>query len=410
MVRVPLILTAIAVLAVAGIAVAQGEVMRVDPASFASAQEARQALSAATSARDEARARAAQLERQAEASSDAAEKAARESAAAAARIQQAEAGIAAEEARIGLIGTEQARLREVLGTKQRPMLHLTAALQQFARRPALLSVLRPGSVKDVVYVRAVLDSTVPQVQARTAELRTRLARQRALADEAQAATASLAEERKSLAARRVELAKLEADQRLRARAAGGSANREAERVLALAEQARDLDGLVGELDRAAALRTRLAALPGPVLRPAQPAEESAGPVPSNAEPSPAATGAPSPYMLPVTGRTLTGFGAPVSGGTSRAIALQPQAEAQVVAPAAGRIAFAGPYEGYGTIVIVEHSGGWTSLVTGLAQASVRVGENVVAGAPLGRAPRSAPRIELELRRDGEPVNPASWLR
>ena len=410
MVRAPQIITAIAALAVAGIAVAQGESARVDPASFASAQEARQALSAATSARDEARARAAQLERQAEASRDAAEKAARESAAAAARIQQAEAGIAAEEARIGLIGTEQARLREVLGTKQRPMLHLTAALQQFARRPALLSVLRPGSVKDVVYVRAVLDSTVPQVQARTAELRTRLARQRALADEAQAATASLAEERKSLAARRVELAKLEADQRLRARAAGGSANREAERVLALAEQARDLDGLVGELDRAAALRTQLAALPGPVLRPAQPAQESAGPEPSDAEPSPSATGAPSPYMLPVTGRTLTGFGAPVSGGTSRAIALQPQAEAQVVAPAAGRIAFAGPYEGYGTIVIVEHPGGWTSLVTGLAQASVRVGENVVAGAPLGRAPRTAPRIELELRRDGEPVNPASWLR
>ena len=410
MVRATFILTAIAVLAAAGIAVAQQQAQRFDTASFASAQEAREALSAANSARDEARTRAAQLERQAEASRDAAEKAARESAAAAARIQQAEAGIAAEEARIGLIGTEQARLREVLGTKQRPMLHLTAALQQFARRPALLSVLRPGSVKDVVYVRAVLDSTVPQVQARTAELRTRLARQRALAEEAQAATASLAAEQQSLAARRLELAKLEADQRLRARAAGGSATREAERVLALAEQARDLDGLVGELDRAAALRTRLAALPGPVLRPAEPAQESAGPERSQAEPSPVATGAPTPYMLPVTGRTLVGFGAPVSGGTSRAIALQPRAEAQVVAPAAGRIAFAGPYEGYGTIVIVEHPGGWTSLVTGLALASVRVGEDVVAGAPLGRAPKAAPRIELELRRDGEPVNPASYLR
>ena len=65
---------------------------------------------------------------------------------------------------------ERAVLREQLGREQQPVVHLTAALQQFSRRPLALSVLRPGSVEDTVYLRAMLDSAVPQVQARTAGL------------------------------------------------------------------------------------------------------------------------------------------------------------------------------------------------------------------------------------------------
>ena len=66
------------------------------------------------------------------------------------------------------------------------------------------------------------------------------------------------------------LAALESRQRIQSRQASGTAAREAERALALAEQARDLDSLMGTLDKAAALRQQLAALPGPVMRPARP--------------------------------------------------------------------------------------------------------------------------------------------
>ena len=83
--------------------------------------------------------------------------------------------------------------------------------------------------------------------------------------------------------------------------------------------------------------------------------------------------------------------------------------AQVVAPAAGRVAFAGPYRGYGRIVIIEHPGGWTSLVTGLARTDVAVGEQVVGGGPLGIAAQASPEITLELRRDGEAVNPLRFV-
>jgi len=106
---------------------------------------------------------------------------------------------------------------------------------------------------------------------------------------------------------------------------------------------------------------------------------------------------------------VTGFGARQGSSTSTGLTLAPRPGAQVVAPAAGRVAFAGPYRGYGRIVIIEHPGGWTSLVTGLARTTVAVGETLVAGAPLGIAAQSNPQVTLELRSAGEPVNPLRFV-
>lgn len=366
--------------------------------------ELRRAL-AASQAADR---RATQFERTAEAAQGAAERAARQAAALAARIQQAEANIGAAEARLVLVTREHAALREQLGREQRPLVRLTGELQQVSRRPLALSVLRPGSVADLVHLRAVLDSTLPRIEARTAGLRQRLARSRQLQAQAVAATKALHAEQAHLTARRKELAALEARQRLASRQASGSAEREAERALSLAEQARDLDALVRELGRAGDLRAQLAALPGPILRTARP-EEPGVPTPA-AIMSSSPVAAPRPYVLPVTGRTVLGFGAMGEGGVaSRGLTLAPRPGAQVVAPAAGRVAFAGPYRGYDQIVILEHASGWTSLVTGLAQAQVSVGQELVAGAPLGTAAQASPQVTVELRHNGEPVNPLHFV-
>ena len=370
--------------------------------------QTRQALSDAVAARDAAAARSAKFEAQARNAEDKATRAAREAAALAARIQQAEAGIVAQRARIALIDDNRAQLREELGREQQPIIHLTAALQQFARRPLALSLLRPGEVRDVVYLRALLANTVPHVRGETRDLRQAIVNSRQLRDSALAAAAGLRAEEKQLGERRKALAIIETRQRLAARQAGSAASREAERALALAENARDLDGLVGELDRAAALRDRLAALPGPRLRPANPEQASLA-APAAAAPL-AASNAPRPYLLPVAGRVVTGFGAPVEGGFSRGLTLAPLSGAQVVAPAKGRIAFAGPYRGFGNIVIIEHSGSWTTLVTGLSRADIAIGEEIGPGAPLGKASTQKPRITVELRREGEPVNPIDFAR
>jgi septal ring factor EnvC (AmiA/AmiB activator) len=372
--------------------------------------ETRMALEEAQTALQQAEERSARLQQDAADAVNAADQTAREAAALAARVQVAEAGIATAEARIGLIAAQRAELREELGSEQQPIVRLTAALQQFARRPVALSLLRPGEIQDVVYLRAVMANTVPVVRDRTADLRGQIQRSRRLEREAEQAILVLREEEQVLEERRNELATIETRQRLAAREAGNIASRENERALALAEEARDLDILVGELDRAAELRQRLAALPGPLMRPDSGEGLVAAP---EATPSPlgTATGpipAPTPYFLPVTGRIVTGFGAPQGAGLSSGLTLAPRGNAQVVAPGAGRVAFAGPYRGYGQIVIIEHAGGWTSLVTGLARSDVEVGERLLAGAPIGAAGSGRPTISLELRRDGEAVNPLEY--
>jgi len=370
--------------------------------------EIRRALQQALAQSRAAEARGKRLEAEAARATEAAEKAAREAAALAARIQQAEASIGVAEARLALIEQQRAALDRRLAQRQKPLVRLTAALQRFARRPLGLSVLRPGSVREIVYLRAMLSTALPEVRRRTRDLRQEIARGEALRSAALSGVEALRESRAVLQRRRAELAALETRQRLASRRAGGGAAREAERALALAEQARDLDTLVVELDQAGKLRNELAALPGPIMRPARPVESV---VVGDAVPEPLArTPAPADYQLPVAGRAVVGFGASRTGGVSQGVTLAPREGAQVVAPAAGRVAFAGPYRGYGSIAIIEHGGGWTSLVTGLARADVRVGDQLVAGAPIGIAPPRNPAITLELRREGTPVNPLDYVR
>ena len=381
----------------------------LDPA--ASATAAQQEMLAARRQGEAARKRAETLEARARAVGEQAERTEREAAAVAARIQETEAAIAAQRAGIRLIGVQRANLRAQLAKRQEPLARLTGSLQRLSRRPPVLALLRPGSVRDAVYLRALLDTMLPQVQRRTADLREAIDRGRALERRAQAATIALAQEQNQLRERRRQLAVVESGQRLAGREASGIAARESERALALAEKAQDLSQLVEEVGRQGRLRDMLAALPGPVMRPPRP-EEAQVLEASQFVPVPEGL---SSYVLPVDGRVIAGFSEQAPGGSSgqprtNGLTLAPQPQSRAVAPAAGRVAFAGPYKGYDRIVIIAHDGGWTSLVTGLARIDVAVGDSVVAGSPIGVAGPGRPRVMVELRRDGRPVNPLQYIR
>ena len=368
------------------------------PTPLESAEDARAQLDAARVQQRNARARGERLEQQAARSREASEKARSAAAALAARVQQAEAGIAAAEARLALANRERRALDRRLAARRTPLVRLTGALQSMSRRPLALSALQPGSLRDLVYTRAVLASTIPLVRERTSALRGDLDRARTLEAEARAAVSDRRESETVLVGRRKQLVALAEQERLKARQAAGGADREAQRALVLAEQAIDLDQLVGRLEAAGSLRAQLAD-PGAARLAATPS------------PIPSATQPPRQYQLPVAGEITAGFGeAGTSGQRQAGIALAARPRAQVVAPGAGRIAFAGPYRGYGRIVIVEHANGWTSLVTGLGTLDVAVGQAVAAGSPLGVAPGQRGEVTLELRQGGEPVNPLDHLR
>ena len=370
--------------------------------------ETRRALALAQQQGEAARQRGERLEAQAATATQAADKTAREAAAIAARIQQGEAAIAAGEAKLTLIARQRSALQASLAQRQQPVVRLTGALQRLSRRPMVLSLLKPGSVQDTMHLRAVLATMLPEVERRTSALKAELVRGKALEQQALAANRALHTDESELRQRRQTLAALETRQRLSSRAASGVADRESERALALAEHARDLGSLVDSLGQAGTLRDQLAVLPGPIMRPARPQESQ---VIAVMAPTPSASPSGLPgFLLPVAGRLVAGFGdAQPDGLRSRGISLAARGGAQAIAPFAGRVAFAGPYRGFANIVIIEHPGGWTSLVTGLAQLDAKVGDELVGGAPLGIAGPGRPLLNLELRRNGEPVNPLEYV-
>ncbi|QDX27613.1 peptidoglycan DD-metalloendopeptidase family protein [Sphingomonas suaedae] len=361
-------------------------------------------LKTANKAAKDAEARARRLQRAAANERDSARRARAREAAIAASIQAAEAEIAAARARIAIVDRMLARQRTRLAERQGPITRLVAALQSFARRPAALGLVQPGSTRDIVHVRAVLGAVTPIMRERTADIRAEVARTRRLREGAQTAVKSLADGRARLQTERLALVSAEAEHRLKSAGYSRDAMFESDRALALGEQARDLVDLMDTLGEAAETRAALEALPGPLPRPDEgDAEVAAAPPP--------ARGGPPPYRLPVAGSVVTGLGEISDTGVrSRGLTLATWSGAQIVAPTGGRVIYAGRFRRYGNIVILDHGKGWTSLVAGLDRVMVRVGDDVIQGAPIGRAPQvDAPRITVELRRQGRPVDLAQLL-
>jgi murein hydrolase activator len=375
----------------------------VSAASWAGAQsinDERRALAKAKADASAANERAGRLESAAAAANNEAAKARARSAAVAARIQSAEADIGAAEARIAIIERLRTNQRAALAVKQGPTIRLVAALQTLSRRPPALALVQPGSVSDMVHARAVLSSILPVVRARTADVRADVARGKQLRIAADGALASLKQSQATLVTQRNQLAALAVERRTAADKLTGNAMAEQDRAIALGEEARDIVDLMGRIDSDASRRARLAALPGPVMRPARPGDPRALPADTQM-----AEAAQAPYRLPVVGQVVTGLGEVSDTGVrARGLTIATQPSAQVVAPTGGRVAFAGPYRGFGNIVIIDHGRGWTTLITTLAGLDVKVGDVVDQGSPVGRAGPSRPTVTVELRRGGQPVD------
>lgn len=370
--------------------------------SMAPAQEMREQqarLKSATAASNAALARAQALEAAAANERDRAVQARAQEAAAAERVKAAEADIAAAEARIAIVDRLLAGQRAQVAERQGPIVRLIAALQSMARRPAVLGLIQPGSTEDMVHVRAVLGTTMPVVERRTAEVRAELARVQQLRATADTAVKNLRDGRTRLEAERIALVQLEATHRARSQALGRSALVESDRALALGEQARDIVDQMQTQGEASQVQRELLALPGPLPRPDAGASPAAAP---RRQPA---------YRLPVAGRLVTGLGElSATGVRARGLTLATAPNARTVAPAAGRVVYAGPFRAYGGVVIIDHGEGWTTLVAGLGGLAVRVGDRVAQGQVIGRARANGdPRVIVELRRRGQPMDLAQML-
>jgi septal ring factor EnvC (AmiA/AmiB activator) len=117
-------------------------------------------------------------------------------------------------------------------------------------------------------------------------------------------------------------------------------------------------------------------------------------------------------LFPARGKVVEGFGqANDVGHITKGISIQTRKAAQVIAPHDGQVVFAGPFRGYGLLLIIEHTEGYHTLLAGMAQVDCPVGQRLAAGEPVGVMGQddAQPKLYVELRRSGQPVNPLPWL-
>ncbi|MBR1648990.1 MAG: peptidoglycan DD-metalloendopeptidase family protein [Alphaproteobacteria bacterium] len=114
---------------------------------------------------------------------------------------------------------------------------------------------------------------------------------------------------------------------------------------------------------------------------------------------------------PARGPVVVTYGEETSKGvTSKGISIKTRSQAQVISPYDGAVIFAGPFRGYGKLIIVEHGEGYMSLLAGLENIDCEVGQMLLAGEPVGQMPDSEDaHLYVELRKNNKPIDPQAWL-
>ena len=79
----------------------------------------------------------------------------------------------------------------------------------------------------------------------------------------------------------------------------------------------------------------------------------------------------------------------------------------VYAPEAGAVRSVGEVPGLGLAVILDHGGGWLTLLGRLQEITVRVGARVPRGFVVGQAATMG--LELQLSQGGTWLDPAPWI-
>ncbi len=395
------------------------------PARAPQEDTARQQIDQAEQARAaELAAQQAAAARAAAAAADA-QRLAGERVAAAARLREAETATAGAAARMDQLVAQRRQAQAGLEARAEEMQPLLPLIERLSLFPAETLLAVPSQPEDTLRGVLVLRGLAGQLGREAVALRREQVR---LASATQAVQDEAPKLAAAEAAQQLQAAAL--DQQIQAaelgrRQAEDEASGAAQRAATEASRADSLRGMLAELETqrraetaraqeeaakaerqkragdAAAARQRQAALEPPT---------GAGTIASSAQPRGQLT-------APVAGNIIRSWGEATEGGPATGLLYNAPPGAHVVSLCAGRVVFAASFRSYGLLLIVDCGGGYHAVLAGFDRLDAKVGQQVQAGEPIGVMPTwepgaagSRPALYVELRRGGQPVNPAPWLR
>ena len=289
----------------------------------------------------------------------------------------------------------------LLGERREQFGHVLMALQRMARHPPEAMIVAPISPSDTVRGAILLRAAVPAIEYRASSLRQELSGLIHTRKQAVEKRLQLASARAGLNIERQRLDGLRSEKSILKKKTDSKTQKAEKRVRELVKQAKSLRDLMMRLEVDRKKKKKIA-----------PREAKKAP---SIKKSPSALISKSRGKLPypAIGRLVGRYGqATETGLTRKGITIETGASAQVVVPHAGTVVFAGAFKGYGQLLIIEHGEGYHSLLAGLDRIDSVIGQQVLSGEPagiMGSPKNGLPVLYVELRRNGQPINPLPWL-
>ncbi len=340
---------------------------------------------------------------------------------AAAKLRAAEDATADAAARVAALAQRRQDAQARLTARAAAMGPLLPLIERLSLYPAetLLAVPRPP--EEAIRGVLVLGGITRQLEQDAAALRTEQATLAGLQTQLDAELPQLAAAR---AAQEQQEAALDSqiaatrDVRQAAEDAAASAARQAAAAAGRADSLRAALARIDAERRAAEARAKAEADAAERQRRDADAQAARQQQLALARPAGAGLGAPRGTLTaPVAGTVAHGFGEATDAGPSTGLSYQAPPEARVVSPCGGRVVFAGPFRSFGLLLIVDCGGGYHFVLAGFARLDAQVGQSVQPGEPVGVMPNwdpgataNRPLLYVELRQNGQPVNPAPFLR
>jgi septal ring factor EnvC (AmiA/AmiB activator) len=336
----------------------------------------------------------------------------------AAQIQEAEGLITAGEKRLAKLGEEEGALTRELAKRRESLGALLAGLQQLERNPPPPVVTEPADALSAVRGAMLFTAVVPEIKTRAALLAQSLGRLQALRASISREQASLKADHERLGAERREIAILHERKLELVRTTGGELEHEVARIAALTRKAQSLRELLATIEverRKREAEAEASAKAAAAKAQAELAERET--------PKLTFVAAQGTLEFPAQGQKLRAFGETDGlGGSAKGLFIATRQEAQVTAPASGRVEFAGPFRSYGQLLILDVGEGYLVLLAGLGTLSAQSGQFVRAGEPVGvmgtepargtmigdSMDETRPILYVEFRKSGSAVDPSPW--
>ncbi|HEY5781530.1 MAG TPA: peptidoglycan DD-metalloendopeptidase family protein [Lysobacter sp.] len=331
-------------------------------------------------------------------------------------LRTVEQRIASEQATLAQLQQQRNDMQARLGAQRDELARLLrAAYQQGADAP-LKTFLAQDQVAQggrlLTYHRYLQTDRVQRIAALTAELEQLDAIEREIASRHEQLESTRAQQRQ-------QLAKLESDRKARAGLVSKLDQRYQDRSSRERELGRDAQGLQQVLNRLRETAARAEAQRKAAAARAAREQANAGKPASVKRTAAPVVVASAPQVgglgWPLSGSLVAGYGGALPDGrSSEGLLIAAPAGAPVKAVADGQVVYAEWMTGYGLLLIVDHGNGYMSLYAHNDALLKDVGDTVKRGDPVATVGSSGghgrPALYFELRRNGQPVNPGTWLR